>query len=541
MPRFAQANRLEPPQRVDLMPQEGKAWDAMMPGDACIQGSFGTRVLVEGLGAKIKDAFVSSLPAGQSAVLGHMSENCLSLNVWTPAVDRTRRPVLVWLHGGANHSGSNMDAGVCHGELLSRRHDMVVVSINYRLQIFGYVHWPAEGVVNLGLQDQIAGLQWVQREIEHFGTCRSLQALCPECAGLCACLLWFWLVLILCEWERAWRFHQRSYQRSYQRFYQRFYQDDLSLRFKSCSLHSSWHSIHVVCYVLCVVCCVLCEADWFSLVNFLLSQSSVLAGGDPSNVTIGGESAGGWNVCTLMGSPQARGLFHKAICQSGGPDSLTVKTAKDITALVAKEYGISHLDAKDQVEWVKQHSSAQALHDKIQGKVTTCGPEMGVFGPMVAVRDGKWVPGCGTLASVAGGNSKGIPLLIGHNTDEFATFTRLLGSLSGLAFGAMASGEVGIRSYFRRPTKEDQPGEAAKIAEAAWLFREGLQALLVKSGGDASKSGQLEAMLTFFGFELPTYEMAAAHYGGGGSSVHVYEFGYDSPRCVRPFRIQRHF
>jgi acetyl esterase/lipase len=155
------------------MPAEGQAWDATMPGDACVQDPFGTRTLVEGLVAKAKDMLWGSLPAGQSAAVGRMGESCLNVNVWTPGLGGEKRPVMVWIHGGGNFCGSNLDAGACHGELLSRRHNVVVVSLNYRLQIFGYLHWPDAGVANLGLQDQIAGLRWVQQEIANFGACCS--------------------------------------------------------------------------------------------------------------------------------------------------------------------------------------------------------------------------------------------------------------------------------------------------------------------------------------------------------------------------------
>jgi carboxylesterase type B len=255
------------------------------------------------------------------------------------------------------------------------------------------------------------------------------------------------------------------------------------------------------------------------------------AGGDSENVTIVGGSAGGWNVCTLMGSPAAKGLFHKAICQSGGPGSLTTTSAKNITALVAEAYGISHLDSKDQVKWVKQHWSPQTLYDTIQIKLVRCCAQLGVLWPLMAVRDGTYVPTDGTLASVARGNSAGVPLLIGHNTTEFATITRVLGVLSRPVFWAngMASGEVGIRTYFGRRMEDDQPGDAEQFAVAAKMFREGLRALVVSSGRDASTLGLLTALLSFFTFELPTYEMAHAHHTAG-SPVHMYEFGYDSPR-----------
>lgn len=140
-----------------------------------------------------------------------MSEDCLSLNVWTPAHAR-KAPVLVWIHGGALSTGSSRET-LYDGAALAER-GLVVVSINYRLGVLGYLAHPglsAESAQrmsgNYGLLDQIAALRWVKNNIAAFG-------------------------------------------------------------------------------------------------------------GDPSNVTIAGESAGALSVMYLMASPPARGLFAKAIAQS---------------------------------------------------------------------------------------------------------------------------------------------------------------------------------------------------------------------------------
>ena len=144
--------------------------------------------------------------------LKSMSEDCLSLNIWTP--DRARKaPVLVWIHGGSLVAGSSSE-GMYDGATMARRGGIVVVSINYRLGVLGYMAHPelsAESPEhvsgNYGLLDQIAALEWVRKNIAAFG-------------------------------------------------------------------------------------------------------------GDPANVTIAGESAGGLSVMYLMASPRARGLFQKAIAQS---------------------------------------------------------------------------------------------------------------------------------------------------------------------------------------------------------------------------------
>ncbi len=149
--------------------------------------------------------------------LSDISEDCLTLNVWTPSRrPGAQLPVMVWLHGGAFESGSAR-MPIYDGDNLATR-GVVVVTLNYRLGILGFFGHPqldaeakAEGfpTANYGLLDQIAALQWVKANIEAFG-------------------------------------------------------------------------------------------------------------GDPSNVTLFGEFAGGISVLALMTAPSARGLFHKAIVQSGG-------------------------------------------------------------------------------------------------------------------------------------------------------------------------------------------------------------------------------
>lgn len=101
-------------------------------------------------------------------------ESCLYLNVWTPRCDDARRPVLVWIHGGAFVFGSGTQA-MYDGAALAARGDVVVVTLNYRLGALGFLHGASrcgsalDTTGNQGVQDQVAALRWVRSEIAAFG------------------------------------------------------------------------------------------------------------------------------------------------------------------------------------------------------------------------------------------------------------------------------------------------------------------------------------------------------------------------------------
>jgi para-nitrobenzyl esterase len=101
-------------------------------------------------------------------------EDCLYLNVWTPGLDNARRPVLVWIHGGAFNMGSGSQP-FYDGRILAVRGNAVVVTINYRLGMLGFLNLDAvtrgriPSTGNEGLLDQIAALQWVRENIAAFG------------------------------------------------------------------------------------------------------------------------------------------------------------------------------------------------------------------------------------------------------------------------------------------------------------------------------------------------------------------------------------
>ena len=148
--------RWQPPQPVE--PWQG-ALDATKVGPRCLQDEGGER----GRGT---------------------DEDCLTLNVWTPAPAEELRPVMVWIHGGAFINGSG---GIYDSRWLVDRGDIVVVTLNYRLGALGFLAHPALGpagaVGNYGLQDQQAALRWVRDNISAFGGDPDKVTIAGESAG----------------------------------------------------------------------------------------------------------------------------------------------------------------------------------------------------------------------------------------------------------------------------------------------------------------------------------------------------------------------
>ena len=141
------ANRFRPPQPV--APWTG-VQDALGFGDQCPQ------------------------MRGMLADKGPMSEDCLRVNVWTPAADAGRRPVMLWFHGGGFEAGSASQK-VYDGTRLALRGDVVVVSINHRLNVYGHCFLgdrlgeAHKAAGNAGYLDLIAAMRWVQENIGAFG------------------------------------------------------------------------------------------------------------------------------------------------------------------------------------------------------------------------------------------------------------------------------------------------------------------------------------------------------------------------------------
>ncbi len=119
----------------------------------------------------------AQLPSPLEALFGAVppahSEDCLTLNVWTPGLDDARRPVMVWIHGGAFVNGTGSTPWY-DGRRFARQGDVVLVTINYRLGAFGFLHvagggeeWAGSG--NLGILDQVRALEWVRDNVGAFG------------------------------------------------------------------------------------------------------------------------------------------------------------------------------------------------------------------------------------------------------------------------------------------------------------------------------------------------------------------------------------
>ncbi|HEY7438275.1 MAG TPA: carboxylesterase/lipase family protein [Acidimicrobiia bacterium] len=314
---------------------------------------------------------------------------CLTLNVWTPALDGAKRPVLFWIHGGAFLNGSGATP-IYDGTRFAEHGDVVVVTINYRLGTFGFLHLDeifgdeVQGSGNAGILDQVAALEWVRDNIAAFG-------------------------------------------------------------------------------------------------------------GDPGNVTIFGESAGGMSVGTLLGLPKAQGLFHKAIAQSGASSfAASSRSATAVARRILDSAGVST------IEELRTAPAEQFLGAQEQA-FGRRGGEL----PFRPVIDGVYLPELPLEAIRAG--SGAVPTIAGTTRDEMQLFLGLQ-----LRMG-------------------DAPTELlAKRLQAT--FGEGTDTALAVYRANrpgASERDLTSAVLTDATFRIPAIRLAEAQ-AGNGVPAFMYWFTFES-------------
>jgi para-nitrobenzyl esterase len=234
-------------------------------------------------------------------------------------------------------------------------------------------------------------------------------------------------------------------------------------------------------------------------------------GGNPADVTVFGESAGAMSVATLMACPAARGLFHRAVVQSGGGSNVcSVQDARRVIAEIAAHLGVpatADAFAALDPDAVTAAQSVVALAmaadpDPQRWGATVIGGGLGIM-TLFPVIDGDLVPGF-PLERIAKGSAAGIPLLIGTTREEFRLFLVPTG----------VAAEV---------TREALPLLAARYG---WPP----QAVQMYAGSRPGGSpGDIAcAILTDAAFRVPSTRLAAAQHAAGGT-VHAYEFGWPTP------------
>jgi len=305
-------------------------------------------------------------------------EDCLRVNVWTPEIKGfRRRPVMVYMHGGGFSGGNGHDLLSYDGESLARHHDVVVVTHNHRLNVFGYLNLAELGgpdyasSANVGMLDLVAVLQWVRDNISTFG-------------------------------------------------------------------------------------------------------------GDPGNVTIFGQSGGGGKVIALMAMPSAKGLFHRAIVQSGPfLKALAPSYSARVAELTMGELGLS----RSQVSELQRISVDRLLGAATEALRKMPSPNQSrlrqVFGetnwgPTV---DGHVLPRH-PFDPDAPQVSVAVPLLTGTNLHEFVSgvdqadcYSMTLTEVDRLVREAFGDRAAGIIDAFRRSYPKAKPFDVYATIAAAPLRR----------------------------------------------------------------------
>jgi para-nitrobenzyl esterase len=332
------------------------------------------------------------------------SEDCLTLNVWSGDTSATpKRPVMVWIYGGAFVQGGSAYPFYDGTDLAKR--GVVVVSINYRLGYLGFLAHPAfarenpnEPSGNYGLMDQIAALKWVQANIAQFG-------------------------------------------------------------------------------------------------------------GDPANVTIFGESAGGISVNDLVASPAARGLFAKAISESGLGllPTPTLTSAESSATDFATRMGASG-DDKAVLAKLRGLSVDEILADQSANARTLT--------PML---DGKILPEDVSTAFAKGDIAK-VPYLAGSNSNE-ATLMRAIGTSSDGMIKGLGDRATQVRAVY------EQDGKLTDEAFAQQLFTDGLFAAGAQGlAGFVAKGGEPAHVYQFAYVADRMRQMGTTGVGHGGEVVFVFGF-----------------
>jgi para-nitrobenzyl esterase len=324
-------------------------------------------------------------------------ESCLVLNVWTPASDSARRPVFVYLHGGGWVMGSG-GAPAYNGAALARRGDVVVVTLNHRLGLLGFLHLADlcgaeyQGSGNAGLLDIVVALEWVRDNIAAFG-------------------------------------------------------------------------------------------------------------GDPSAITLGGQSGGGWKVSTLMAMPAAQGLFHRAIVMSG--PSLWAATREDATEFATTTLEVLQASPEN-MSVITDLPVEDLLAPDVLGQITLKAPSH-EYRPVI---DGATLPVSPHEAFSSGATSD-IPLLIGTTRDEH---TRTLHMVTD-----------DIRGFVR-----DDDELRDQLSEVLHEHTEGIVAAYRREHQDSS-TDLYTAIVTDLWMRIPAITIAEKRALVPGAPTYMYRFDWETP------------